>query len=86
MQTMEELKDMVNYMIANQIRNRLQECVSKVHNTNQYGYQCLQELLPLLEQKGCPTFFFTFSAADSHLPDLLKLLKNYEGATRSERA
>ena len=84
--TMEELKDMVNSMSANQMVNRLQRYVSKVQGTNQYWYQRLQELLALLEQKGCPTFFFTFSAADSHWPDLQRLLQNDEGATRSQRA
>ena len=84
--TMEELKEMVNSMSANQMVNRLQRYVSKVQGTNQYWYQRLQELLALIEQKGCPTFFFTFSAADSHWPDLQRLLQNNDGATRTERA
>ncbi len=83
---MEELKEMVNSMSANQMVNRLQRYVSKVQGTNQYWYQRLQELLALIEQKGCPTFFFTFSAADSHWPDLQRLLQNNDGATRTERA
>jgi hypothetical protein len=84
--TMEELKQMVNSMSANQMVNRLQRYVSKIQGTNQYWYQRLQELLALIEQKGCPTFFFTFSAADMHWPVLQRLLQNDEGATRSERA
>ena len=84
--TMEELKDMVNSMSANQMVNRLQRYVSKVQGTNQYWYQRLQELLALLEQKGCATFFFTFSAADSYWPKLQRLLQNNEGATRPEKA
>ena len=66
--------------------NRLQWYVSKVQGTNQYWYQWLWELLPPIEQKGVPTFFFTFSAADSHWPDLQRLLQNNDGATRTERA
>ncbi|CAB4023269.1 ATP-dependent DNA helicase pif1 [Paramuricea clavata] len=85
--TMEELKkQMVNSMSANQMVNRLQRYVSKVQGTNQYWYQRLQELLALIEQKGCPTFLFTFSAADMYWPDLQRLLQNDEGASRSERA
>ena len=84
--TMEELNQMVNSMSTNQMVNRLQRYVSKVQGTNQYWYQLLQELLALIEQKGCPTFFFTFSAADMHWPDLQRLLLNDEGASRSERA
>jgi hypothetical protein len=34
--TMEELKQMVNSMSANQMMNRLQRYVSKVQGTNQY--------------------------------------------------
>ena len=77
---------MVNSMSANQMVNRLQRYVSKVQGANQYWYQRLQELYALLEQKGCPTFFFTFSAADSHWPDLQRLLQNDEDETRSQRA
>ena len=47
--------------------------------------QKLQELLTLIEQKGCPTFFFTFSAADSYWPELQKRLHNEEDVTWSER-
>jgi hypothetical protein len=41
------------------------------------------ELLALIEQKGCTTFLFTFSAANLHWPDLQRLLQNDEGATGS---
>ena len=64
--TMEELKEMVNSMSGKQMVNRVQRYVSKVQGTNQYWYQRLQELLAFIEQKSCPTFFFTFSAADSY--------------------
>ena len=57
----------------------------KVQGTNPYWYQRLQELLTLIEQKGCPTFFFTFSAADSYWPELQRLLQNEEDATQTER-
>ena len=64
--------------------NRVQHYVSKVQGTNQYWYQSLQELLALIKQKGCPTFFFTFSAADSYWPKLQRLSQSEENATRSE--
>ena len=81
--TMEELKEMVNSMSGKQMVNRVQHYVSKVQGTNQYWYQCLQELLALIEQKDCPTFFFTFSAADSYCPKLQRLLQSEENATHS---
>ena len=46
----------------------------------------MQELLALIEQKRCPTFFFTFSAADSYWPNLQRLLQIEENGTRSQRA
>ena len=81
--TMEELKEMVNSTSGKQTVNRVQCYVSKVRGTNQYWYQCLQELLALIEQKDCPTFFFTFSAADSYCPKLQRLLQSEENATHS---
>ena len=52
--TMEELKDVVNSMSANQMVNRLQRYASKVQGTNQYWYQRLQELLALLYGRPLP--------------------------------
>ena len=63
---MEELKTMVNSMSANRMVNRLQRYLLKVQGTSQYWYRRIQELLAIVEQKGCPTFFYTFSAADMH--------------------
>ena len=83
--TIEELTEIVNSMSGKQMVNRLQRYVSKVQGTNPYRYQRLQELLTLIEQKGCPTFFVTFSAADSYSPELQKLFQNEEDATRSEQ-
>ncbi len=54
--TMEELKEMVNSMSANQMVSRLQRYVSKVQGTNQYWYQQLQELLALIERKAALLF------------------------------
>ena len=76
---------MVNSMSGNQMVNRLQRYVSKVQGTNPYWYQCLQEMLTLIEQKGCPTLLFNFSAADNYWPKLQRLLHNEEDATRSEQ-
>ena len=64
--------------------NRVQHYVSKVQFINQYWNQYLQELLALTEQKGRPTFFFIFSAADSYWPELQKLLQSKENSTHSE--
>ena len=68
--TIKVLREMVNSMSGKQMVNWLQRYVSKVQCTNAYWYQRLQELLTLIERKGCPTFFVTFSAADTYWPEL----------------
>lgn len=47
---------------------------SKLRSTNQYWHQRCGELLDMVKQLGCPTIFFTLSAADYHWPDLFRLL------------
>ena len=81
---MEELRERINSTSGKQMVNRVQCYMSKIQGTDQYWYQCLQELLALIEQKGCPTFFFTCSAAGSYWPELQELLQSKENATCSE--
>ena len=83
--TTEELREMVGQMSANQLMNRVQRYVAKIQGTKQYWYQRYQELKALITQKGAPTFFFTFSAADNYWPDLHRLLQEPNNATPSIR-
>ena len=83
--TTEELRHMVGQMSANQLMNRVQRYVVKIRGTKQYWYQRYQELKGLISQKGAPTFFFTFSAADNYWPDLHRLLQEPNNATPSVR-
>ena len=79
--TTEELQEMVRQMSAQQLMNRVQRYVAKIQGTRQYWYQRYLELKALIEQKGAPTFFFTFSAADNYWPDLHRLLEEPNNAT-----
>ena len=83
--TTEELREMVQQMSAQQLMNRLQRYVAKIQGTRQYWHQRYQELKALITQKGAPTFFFTFSAADNYWPDLHRLLQEPEDPTPSIR-
>ncbi len=47
---------------------------SKLRSTQQYWAQRCGELLDFVNQIGCPSIFFTLSAADYHWPDLFRLL------------
>ena len=81
--TTEELRQMVGQMTANHLMNRVQRYVAKIQGTKQYWYQRYQELKALITQKGAPTFFFTFSAADNYWPDLQRLLQEPNNAVPS---
>ena len=83
--TTEELQQMVQQMSAQQLMNRLQRYVAKIQETRQYWYQRYLEFKALIEQKGPPTFFFTFSAADNYWPDLHRLLGEPNNATPAIR-
>ena len=83
--TTEELRQMVGQLSANQVMNRLPRYVAKIQVTKQYWYQRFHELKALITQKGPPTFFFTFSAAENYWPDLHRLLQEPDNATLSIR-
>ena len=83
--TTEELREMVGQMSANQLMNRVQRYVAKIQGPKQYWYQRYQELKALITEKGAPTFFVTFSAADNYWPDLYRLLQEPNNATPSIR-
>ena len=83
--TTEELREMVGQMSANQLMNRVQRHVAKIHGLKQYWYQRYQELKALITRKWVPTFFFTLSTADNYWPDLHRLLQEPNNATPSIR-
>ncbi|KAH9402184.1 hypothetical protein TYRP_016238 [Tyrophagus putrescentiae] len=55
---------------------------AKLRSTQQYWKQRCGELLDMVQQLGCPTIFFTLSAADYHWPDLFRLLLFLESDSR----
>ena len=79
--TIEELRAMVGQMSSIQLMNRLQRYAAKTAGTRQYWYSRYQDLKALLQQKGSPTFFFTFSSADTYWPQLHSLMPNSTDAT-----
>ena len=55
-------------------------------HTSQYWFQHYLELRAILEQKGPPIFFWTFSVADNYWPELHNLMPNSpESSTHSAR-
>ena len=55
--------------------------MAKIQRARQYRKQRYLELKALIEQKGPPIFFFTFSVVDNYLPDLHRLLEVPNNAT-----
>ncbi len=70
--TVEDLRDMVGQLSAEQLVHRLQCYAAKVQGSSQYWYQRYQELRALIE-KGPRTFFWMVSSADNYQPGLHNL-------------
>lgn len=72
--SVEELRELVGTLGADQLMKRVQRYAGKVQGSSQYWFQRHQELQSLLEQKGAPTFFWTVSSADNYWPELHALM------------
>jgi len=58
---------------------------ANITNSDAYWSKRRYELLATIEQRGLPTFFFTFSYANLHLPDLHRLMPGGPSTSRSQR-
>jgi len=58
---------------------------ANITNSDAYWSKRRNELLATIEQRDLPTFFFTFSYANLHWPDLHKLMPGNPSTTRSQR-
>lgn len=83
--TIEELRTMVGTMNSVQLMKRLNRYAAKTQGSRQYWYARYLDLKALLEQKGSPTFFFTFSSADNYWPELHSLMPHQPNITHSAR-
>lgn len=83
--TMEELREMVNNNNTNLFLNKLSRYVTNITGSDAYWYKAKEDLKAIIQHAGPPTFFFTFSAADMHWPELHFLFGNErdEGITGS---
>jgi len=52
------------------IMKRMTSYAANITNSDAYWTKRRNELLATIEQRGLPTFFFTFSYANLHWPDL----------------
>ena len=73
---------------ASDLMARVRRSTSKVQGSPAFWTGKRNELFALVEQKGDPTIFFTFSIADNHFPELHERLLPHAGPNTSsaERA
>jgi ATP-dependent DNA helicase PIF1 len=71
--SVEELKEIVrtkDYNMLREITGRMQMYSSNLLGSDAYFYKNRKQLESLMQQKGMPTLWWTFSAADNHWIDL----------------
>ena len=66
---------------------KLSHYITNITGSDAYWHKAKEDLKAIIQQKGPPTFFFTFSSADMHWPELHTLFKNQpdEESTPQER-
>lgn len=71
--TIDQLKDMANANDSYTFKSKLSRYVGNVTGSPSYWFKIREDLKAIISQKGAPTIFFTFSAADLHWPELHSL-------------
>ena len=77
--SMEELREMVTNNEGNLVMTKLSRYICNITGSDAYWHKAKEDLKAIIQHVGPPTFFFTFSSADMHWPDLHTLIKNQPG-------
>eukprot|EP01018_Ginkgo_biloba_P038592 Gb_30228 [translate_table: standard] len=72
--TIEELRYHLDTLPDARLAERVMRFGTTLRGTRAYWNKCRSELTDLVHQIGCPTIFFTLSAADMQWPDLHRLM------------
>ena len=72
--TIEQLREMASGNSSSVFMSKLSRYVSNITGSSAYWHKVREELKAIIEHKGVPTIFFTFSSADMHWPELHSLL------------
>ena len=73
--TIDELREIANSSNANVFMSKLSRYVGNIAGTNASWNRVREELKAIITSVGPPKFFFTFSSADMHWPELHALFK-----------
>ena len=74
--TIEQLHQMRSSNASTNFMTKLSRYVSNITGSNAYWQKRRNELKTIINSKGTPTIFFTFSSADMHWPELHSLFSN----------
>eukprot|EP01018_Ginkgo_biloba_P035772 Gb_33711 [translate_table: standard] len=69
-----ELRTQLETLLDARLAKKVMKFATTLRGTCAYWSKCLRELSDMIHQIGCPTIFFTLSAADIQWPDLHQLM------------
>ena len=74
--TIEQLREMGSHHASTNFMTKILRYVGNITGSNAYWQKRQNELKSIINTKGAPTIFFTFSSADIHWPQLHSLFPN----------
>ena len=74
--TLQELRDMISNNQSNLLMTKLSRYITNITGSDAYWFKAKEDLKAIIQHVGPPTFFFTFSSADMHWPQLHDLFQN----------
>lgn len=84
--TIDELREIAANDNSSLFMSNVSRYVANIPGTNAYWYKVREELKAIVSTKEAPTFFFTFSLADMHWPELHDLIgRNCEDTSNDEK-
>ena len=82
--TAEELRQMAANNNTSVFISKISRYLSNITGSNAYWHKAKEELKAIIAHAGAPTFFFTFSSADMHWPELHALFGNPLGDSSTD--
>lgn len=83
--TTEELQQMVANNSAHVFLSKISQYLANITGSNAYWFKAREDLKAIINHVGPPTFFFTFSSADMHWPELHALFSNDSNNTAENK-
>ena len=74
--TAEELRQMTTSNNTSMFISKISRYLSNITGSNAYWHKAKEDLKAIIAHAGAPTFFFTFSSADMHWPELHAIFGN----------